>query len=67
MASLDFVPEEQVTLRELKLLETELLDERNTNAVERRKQPAAPRALLVGHRLALGLNLQEANSHSIIH
>ncbi|ETN68076.1 hypothetical protein AND_000088 [Anopheles darlingi] len=52
------VPVEQVRLRELELVQIVLLDERNADAVERRKQSATARAFLVRQRFALILDLE---------
>lgn len=57
MAALDLVPEEQIALRELELLQIVLLAERNANGIERREQPTTTAALLIRHRFALGFDL----------
>lgn len=67
MASLDLVPEEQITLRELKLLQIVFLDEGNANGVERSEQPTATAALLVGHRFAFGFHLIRDRNEEIDH
>lgn len=56
VAALDLIPVEQVRLGELKFVQIVVLHERNADAVERRKDPATARVLLVGQRLALGLH-----------
>lgn len=57
MATLDLVPVEEVRLRKFKLLNVVRLHERNTNAIQRRKQPTASRTLLIRYRFAFRFNL----------
>lgn len=48
---LQFAPELQVALEELEAVETVVRDDRLTQRVQSREEPAAPRQLLVGHAL----------------
>ena len=61
VCSLDLVPVEEVGLAELEVLEVVMLDEGLAGDIETREQPAPPRALLVGHWLALSLHFVVEN------
>jgi len=55
--SLHLVPEEDEVLTELEVFQFELLHDRNSHAVQHRKDPTATGAFLVCHRLPLRLDL----------
>ena len=61
VGSLYLVPVEEVGLAELEVLEVVMLDEGLAGDIETREQPAPPRALLVGHWLALSLHFVVEN------
>lgn len=53
----DLIPEEQVSLAKLKLIQIILFHEASSHDIENGKQPTSARVLLVSYGLALGLNL----------
>lgn len=57
VASLDLVPEEEVPLRELEVVDVQLLHEGDPDDVEGGEDPAPARVLLVGDGLPLVLHL----------
>ena len=53
----NLVPEEEVALAELELFQFELFHDRDSHAVEQRKDPTSTGTLLIRHRLPFQLNL----------
>lgn len=57
IASFDFVPKEQITLRKFKIINIQMFHKRQSDHIQRSKNPTSTRILLIRNRFPLNLDL----------